>query len=325
MKKYVRNLFAILALLTLNHQCSTALGQGTAFTYQGQLQNNGSPASGTYNLTFTLFTANSGGMAVAGPVTDSAVSVSNGLFTVTIDFGSSVWNGQANWLQIGVETNNATSFTTLAQRQPLTPVPYAIYAESANGLGGTLSASQLASIGNTSGGSDNFFVGPSGNGTTTGSFNSAIGFDALNANTSGSDNTVVGAFALNSTTSGIENTANGTSALIFNTTGSQNTADGRSALEDNSSGFQNTAIGCRSLFDNSSGSNNIALGYQAGYDITTGSSNVDIGNMGLGTDNNIIRIGSGQTATYLVGNVYTPSGTVQSSCDRNLKEKFHTD
>ena len=131
--------------------------------YQGQLQNNGSPASGTYNLTFTLFNTNTSGVPVAGPVTNNAVVVTNGLFTVLIDFGPGVFTGETNWLEIGVETNGVSTFTTLAPRQQLTPVPYAIYAESASGLSGTLSASQLTSIGNTNGGYGNFFVGPSGN------------------------------------------------------------------------------------------------------------------------------------------------------------------
>src|ERR1039458_7864569 len=76
---------ALLALLTLNSQLSTARAQGTAFTYQGQLQNNGSPASGTYNLQFSLFIASSGGSAVAGPLTSSGVIVTNGLFTGQIE------------------------------------------------------------------------------------------------------------------------------------------------------------------------------------------------------------------------------------------------
>jgi hypothetical protein len=38
-----------------------ALAQGTAFTYQGRLQNNGNPANGTYDLGFSLFATNSGG------------------------------------------------------------------------------------------------------------------------------------------------------------------------------------------------------------------------------------------------------------------------
>src|SRR5208282_3797061 len=60
--------------------------QGTAFMYQGQLQNNGSPASGTYNLEFTLFGTNTTGVPIAGPVITNGVIVTNGLFTVLIDF-----------------------------------------------------------------------------------------------------------------------------------------------------------------------------------------------------------------------------------------------
>ena len=118
---------AWLALSTLNLSTLNRPAQGTAFTYQGQLQNNGSPASGTYNLTFSLFNTNISGVPVAGPVTNNAVVVTNGLFTVLIDFGAGVFNGQTNWLEIGVATNGASSFTTLAPRQQLTPTPYAIY------------------------------------------------------------------------------------------------------------------------------------------------------------------------------------------------------
>ncbi len=146
MKQAVRlNLtFALagLALSIFNSQLSTGFAQGTAFTYQGQLQNNGSPASGTYNLQFTLYTNATGGTASAGPVTNSAVAVANGLFTVTIDFGAGPWNGQSNWLQIAVETNAAgATFTNLSPRQPLTPVPYAI---TAGNVSGTIGSASLA-------------------------------------------------------------------------------------------------------------------------------------------------------------------------------------
>ena len=129
----------------------SASAQGTAFTYQGQLNDNGSAASGAYNLTFSLFNANTSGFAIAGPVTNNAVGVSNGLFTVLIDFGPGAFTGQTNWLEIAVATNGVSTFTALAPRQQLTPVPYAIYAESASAMSGTLSASQLTSIGNTNG------------------------------------------------------------------------------------------------------------------------------------------------------------------------------
>ena len=108
--------------------------QGTAFTYQGQLNAGGTPASGNYDLTFSLFNTNVNGTPLAGPVTNAAVSISNGLFTVMIDFGSSVWNGQTNWLEIGVRTNGASGFTTLAPRQQVTPTPYAITAGNVSGV-----------------------------------------------------------------------------------------------------------------------------------------------------------------------------------------------
>jgi trimeric autotransporter adhesin len=282
-------------------QPTTVFAQGTAFTYQGQLQNNGSPASGTYNLTFTLFNTNTSGVLIAGPVTNNAVGVTNGLFTVLIDFGPGVFTGATNWLEIAVETNGVGSFTTLTPRQQLTPTPYAIYAESASGLSGTLSASQLTSNGNTNGNFGNFFVGAAGNSTTSGSDNTANGVNALYNNTSGSQNTADGYGALYNNTSGSQNTANGHYGLYHNTNGYDNTANGYFALINNTSGFDNTAIGVEALDHNTNGSYNIALGYQAGGLITTGSSNIDIGNVGLSTDTNIIRIGSLQTKTFVAG------------------------
>lgn len=123
---------AILSLFAVHPSSLSA--QGTAFTYQGRLNASGSPASGTYNLVFSLFTTNTAGVAVAGPVTNSAVFVTNGLFTTAIDFGSAPWNGETNWLQIEVESNTTTPFSTLSPRQQLTPTPYAIFAESISGL-----------------------------------------------------------------------------------------------------------------------------------------------------------------------------------------------
>ena len=70
----------------------------------------------------------------------------------------------------------------------------------------------------------------------------------------------------------------------------------------------------------STGSNNIALGYGAGDNLSGGSSNIDIGNQGSNADNNLIRIGTGQTATYLVGTVY--ANGVSLTSDRNAKENF---
>ncbi len=156
MKTRIPCVLAVLALFsTLNTQLSTVHAQGTAFTYQGRLNNGNGPANGSYDLTFTLYNVVSGGSAVAGPLATNAVAVSNGLFTVDVDFGAGIFNGTAYWLEIGVRTNGVGSFATLAPRQPLTPAPYAIFAEGANaaGISGTIPA---ANIGGTYSSTVNF-------------------------------------------------------------------------------------------------------------------------------------------------------------------------
>jgi hypothetical protein len=122
-----------------------ALAQGTAFTYQGQLLTANGPAQGLYDLTFALYNAGTGGTQVGSAVQTNGVLVTNGLFTVMVDFGSGLFNGTTYWLQIGVRTNGAASFAALAGRQQLTPTPYAIYAEgaSATGLLGTIPSGDL--------------------------------------------------------------------------------------------------------------------------------------------------------------------------------------
>ncbi|HKW29350.1 MAG TPA: hypothetical protein VJT54_08450 [Verrucomicrobiae bacterium] len=120
---------ALFALLTLIDQPSTLDAQGTAFTYQGRLNTTNGPANGSYDLTFTAYGVSSGGSAVAGPVTNSTIVVSNGLFTTTIDFGAGVFNGATYWLELGVRTNGSGTFATLAPRQQVAPTPYAIFSE----------------------------------------------------------------------------------------------------------------------------------------------------------------------------------------------------
>ena len=134
----IRPAALLLLLLTVNLQFS-AFAQDTAFTYQGRLNDGANPANGSYDVTFTLFATNTTGVAIAGPVTNAATAVSNGLFTATLDFGNQ-FPGAARWLEIGVRTNGAGSFFTLSPRQALTPTPYAIFAAGANaaGLNGTV-------------------------------------------------------------------------------------------------------------------------------------------------------------------------------------------
>jgi hypothetical protein len=111
--------FLTLALLsTLDPQLSTLFAQGTAFTYQGRLNDNGNPASGSYDVTFRVWNAASGPAQVGGTLTNANTAVSNGLFTVTLDFGAN-FPGADRWLEIGVRTNgNGTIFTLKLRQAP---------------------------------------------------------------------------------------------------------------------------------------------------------------------------------------------------------------
>jgi hypothetical protein len=462
----------IIALLGLLSGIVTASPLGTAFTYHGRLTDGSSPANGSYDFRFAVYDAASGGTQQGATIAADALDVANGLFLTTLDFSTGVFSGDARWMEISVRPHGSGDFTTLTPRQPLTPTPYAIFANAAGNLSGTLPAAQLAgtvannqlannsitvsagtglsgggtvalggtttlnnagvlsvsgndditvtnlngavTLGDTAtsantasttvkrDGSGNFsagsvtlggalklpypaiiysgsdtvfieqgstFVGKaaglgetgshnvgvgdfvlssstsgsfntavgewalrqntSGNGNTangqwalanntTGSENTANGREALCHNTSGYENTAIGSGALSLNTSGYLNTANGVGALYWNTTGSENTANGFDALASNTTGTANTANGLYALYANTTGSANtadgfnalrntttgfanIALGWEAGYNITTGNANIDIGNQGVSTDTSIIRIGAGQTQTFVAG------------------------
>ena len=108
------------------------VAQGTAFTYQGRLNDATGPVTGIYDLRFGLYDAANIGNAVGGnAITNAATTVTNGLFTVALDFGNQ-FNGASRWLEIAVRTNGGDTFATLAPRQPLTATPYALFAPKAD-------------------------------------------------------------------------------------------------------------------------------------------------------------------------------------------------
>lgn len=133
-----RGVALLTLLLIVDSQLSTLFAQGTAFTYQGRLNDGASPANGTYDLRFIVFDNSAGGNQQGPMLTNSATSVSNGLFIVTLDFGNQ-FPGASRWLEIAVRTNGNGNFFTLSSRQAITPAPYAITAGSvvSSGLTGT--------------------------------------------------------------------------------------------------------------------------------------------------------------------------------------------
>ncbi len=331
MKYQMQRLFAALALLalsTLDPRFSNAFAQGTAFAYEGQLQDSGGPANGTYNFTFSLYTASSGGTPVAGPVVVNGVTVNNGLFTVTMDFGPSVWNGAINWLEIGVEANGASPFVTLTPRQQLMPTPYAIFATTSGNLSGLLPASQLSgTVGNAQLANNSITVnvgaGLSGGGTValgsmmmlnnagvtslTGgggvTVSASSGSVTLGSTATSGDvaNTIVsrdgtGSFSADSLTldgtlylPGPPLTIYSGSFSLLQEYGNNNLFVGPQAGNSTASGSANIGIGPQTLLKNASGSDNIAIGGGALGSNSSGGGNIAIGNGALANNVNGIQ------------------------------------
>lgn len=117
--------------VTGDTQAVTALG--TEFTYQGRLEVGGDPAAGVYDLRFIVYDSESGGSQVGPTVEKAAVPVARGFFTVLLDFGDETFTGGGRWLEVAVrETGSPLFYSVLSPRQPITAVPYALFARSSD-------------------------------------------------------------------------------------------------------------------------------------------------------------------------------------------------
>ena len=125
----------ISALLTAS---ASAADMGTAITYQGFLlnANNNAPINGTCTFDFTLWndpTSTQPGAQLGAPISAPGTLVRDGHFSVKLDFGAGIFDGDARWLQIAVSGCGSTA--TLSPRVELTPVPYSLYSKNPGGGG----------------------------------------------------------------------------------------------------------------------------------------------------------------------------------------------
>lgn len=108
---------------TLGLICTSAVAQSappTAFTYQGQLQESGSPATTAKDFVFRLFDAAIGGTQV-GADQPRTVTPAGGVFSVSLDFGATAWaRNEGRWLEIEVDG------IVLNPRERLEPTPFAL-------------------------------------------------------------------------------------------------------------------------------------------------------------------------------------------------------
>ncbi len=133
---------------TLTFLAGAAQAQPSAFTYQGRLKSGGAEFDGQADLEFFLWDASAGGNLVAGPVLRPNTTVSEGLFSVDLDFGTAPWDGSPRWLEVVVEG------TPLAPRQKVTAAPYALKVAGVDGHsldavgGGIVDAVYVSASGN---------------------------------------------------------------------------------------------------------------------------------------------------------------------------------
>jgi len=129
-----RPFLPILAAATFLFPGSRGLAQlpaDSTFTYQGSVRASGVPVSGTCDLNFSLWDSLGsgvppvGGTQIGSTLSRPATPVSGGIFTVTLGFGTTAFDGNARYLMIDANCNGAGT-STLAPRQPLTAAPYAM-------------------------------------------------------------------------------------------------------------------------------------------------------------------------------------------------------
>ena len=310
--------------------------QTTEFSYQGFLLDNNAPANGAYDMEFRLFDTANGGAALA-TLPRSGVAVTNGVFSVVLDFGN--FPGASRYLEIGVRLSGGGALTTLAPRSKVLAVPYATSASLAQSsvnaqnavnadnaqtaqnalqLGGT-AANQFILTGDprlsdprtplpgspayiqnsaTQQAASNFNI--SGNGTAGGTLSANIVHAATQFN--------IGAGRVIASP-GAFNFFAGPGAGITNSSGSSNSFFGANAGIFNTTGGSNTFVGFEAGRNNMTGASNSHFGRDAGRSTTTGNNNSffgrDAGNDNTtGNDNSFFGKGAGQANETASGNSF---------------------
>ena len=305
----------ITMLLVFQLSAATAMAQTNGFTYQGRLTDGGTAANGNYDLQFALFDSLSGGSQVGSTQTINTVAVSNGVFTVSLDFGANAFPGASRFLEISARPSGGGSFTLLTPRQQITSTPYAVRSLNASSADSVPASGVPAGSGNYIQNSSspqptsNFNI--SGNGTAGGTLSGNVvnattqinlnGSRVLNAQNvnspdggtlavgisagpsslgSSSGNAFFGNFAgqnLNSQANSCCNSFFGALAGQQNTTGTLNSFFGAFAGLSTTTASSNSFFGGRAGI-NTTGSDNSFFGANAGQSNATGSGNVIIGN-----------------------------------------------
>ena len=328
--------------------------QTTAFTYQGKLADNGADVNGLYDFTMTLWDAGTNGTQIGPTLNLVNRQVTDGIFTLTLNFGPGVFTGQFRFLEISLKPSGSSDPpTVLSPRQLVVSAPYAIKSLgsiSADSLSvacaNCITAGQILSVnGGAIIGSIPLSALPPGsanyiqNGATeqpSSTFNiSGIGrastFDAATQfsiggnrilGNAGFNNLFAGVAAGLSNTTGDNNSFYGQQTGTFNTSGNGNSFFGSLAGQANNTGSENSFFGRGAGFSNTIGSGNSYFGSNAGRLNVGGNNNsffgLTAGSGTIGSDNAFFGANAGKLNTNGANNSFFGSSSgVNNSASNN--------
>ncbi|HVF46866.1 MAG TPA: hypothetical protein VNA17_04805, partial [Pyrinomonadaceae bacterium] len=278
--------FCVIAILMT---AIAARSQTTTFTHQGRLP---SPVSGNHDLEVKLYPVAAGGAPIVGQVV-TGVPVTQGIFSVTVDFGLGVFSGDDRWIEVSYRRSGTLGGFIPTPRQQVYSVPYAIksilsgeadFALDSAKLGGVDANQYVLTTDPRLGGGGG---GPPAAGSPFYIHNSATQQASSNFNISG-NGIVAGLFSAGTVNAQTQFNLGGQRILRSNAgsfnlalgedsgssaVGSLNTFVGNAAGRDNVGGLQNSFFGHRSGLSNTNGASNNFFGYLAGRANTVGSGN----------------------------------------------------
>ena len=301
----------------------------TEFTYQGKLTDNNIAANGNYDFEFKLTDANG---TVLATLQKFNVPVTNGIFTVRLDYGASPFGSGERFLEIGVRQLASSPFMTLTPRQPITAAPISIFSTSAvnaqfsnfsgdaQKLGGieanqyaVTTDSRLTDARNPLPGSGSYIQNSNFEQVANFSINgvgSAGILQAANVNALFQYSLGGGKFI---TAPGVSNLFLGIGSGTGWTTGMNNSFFGKDSGNFNSDGSNNSFFGASSGMNNAGGADNSFFGYKAGASNSSAGQNSFFGSLAgtlnsTGIFNSFFGSGAGRANTTANDNSFFGSG-----------------
>src|SRR5262249_44822843 len=95
--------------------------RASVFNYHGQLQDNGNAANGKYDIELTVYSAQTGGRVIAGPIDLHDVDVHDGAFSAPLNFDLPSGLPSQSWVEAKVKPVAGSMYSAAIDRSPVAP------------------------------------------------------------------------------------------------------------------------------------------------------------------------------------------------------------